>query len=354
MSKSDEICSITDPPCPKPAMGRGWCSMHYATWRKYGDPQHPDAEAKRRTHQGPECSYEGCSEKPSGHGLCSKHRRRVLKHGEVTEPRQRRFWKNVDRRGDDECWRWLGHCQSNGYGNFSHHHKGATRLSHRIAYEYLIGPIPEGLVLDHLCHTRDPQCEDRDACPHRRCCNPAHLEPITRRENIARGRGGDSWGYVAAPVPTKAPQPQPLVCTEIDGGVPCSNPIYKRTICRKHYRRWLRDPSVERPSQRTAEERFWAKVSKRGPVSDSEPDLGPCWLWTASINRGTGYGQFGVRHGEMVGAHRYAYELANGPAPDGHQVHHRCHTRACVRPDHLRATSRSQNMAERKVRRTSD
>ena len=51
---------------------------------------------------------------------------------------------------------------------------GRFKLAHRFTYEYYRGPIPDGLELDHLCRNR-------------LCCNPLHLEPVTRRENIARG-----------------------------------------------------------------------------------------------------------------------------------------------------------------------
>jgi hypothetical protein len=50
-------------------------------------------------------------------------------------------------------------------------------LVHRDVYEQLVGPIPEGLVLDHLCRNRS-------------CCNPAHLEPVTTAENVRRGLNG--------------------------------------------------------------------------------------------------------------------------------------------------------------------
>lgn len=262
------------------------------------------------------------------------------------EVREYRFWKKVDRSGGyDACWPWTGYIAPNGYGTRSSHRR-ETRLAHRIAYQYMVSPIPAGLVLDHLCHTRDPQCADVNACLHRRCCNPAHLEPVTARENIARGRGGDSWGYVHEPLPVQQAQLVLAIC--VNG---CSKPLYKRGHCRPCYRKWLKDPDVERPSQRTREQRFWQKVKKNGPVPEHKPELGGCWLWTAGINRGTGYGMFGVRHGEMMDAHRFSYLLANGSIPEKHDVHHLCHTRHCVRPDHLEALTRSQNLAERKNRR---
>jgi len=333
--------------CGKPVVGRGWCPKHYATWQKYGDPNH---QTRRYAAQSATCTHEGGCDQPShALSLCKVHYKRERTHGETTDPRERRFWAQVDRRGDDECWPWIGYIQPNGYGARSNH-AGETRLAHRLVYKALVGPIPEGLVLDHLCHTRDPGCADSNACLHRRCCNPAHLDPISQRENIARGRGGDSWGYVPDPMPVKPKVEKPLTCTEDDGT--CGNEIYKRTICRKHYRRWLRDPAVERPSQRTPEQRFWMKVDKNGPLPEANPELGRCWIWTASINPGTGYGQFGLSHGNMIGAHRFAFELENGPAPGGFDVHHKCLRRSCVRHDHLAAVSRSENLRMRANRRT--
>lgn len=302
--------------------------MHYARWQKHGTPLY---QTRRYVPQAETCVVEECETPPRQHGLCSMHYKRVALHGEATDPRERRFWAQVNKEGAvpafaphlGPCWLWDGCIHPvTGYGQFGA--KG-TRLVHRISYQYSVGPIPKGLHLDHLCRVRP-------------CVNPKHLEPVTPRENIARGNGGDSWGYVPDPLPVRlAKEPKPSACTE--GG--CNGAVYKRTICRKHYRRWLRDPSVDRPSQRTPERRFWAKVEKT-PT---------CWLWVAYLNPSTGYGQFGPSHGVSIGAHRFAYELVHGPIPDGFDVHHKCLTRRCVNPDHLEAVTRAENLRLRANRR---
>lgn len=86
----------------------------------------------------------------------------------------------------------------------------------------------------------------------------------------------------------------------------------------------------------TIEERFWAKINKNGPVPPHLPELGPCWMWTGSVfeKRG-GYGQFAVKHGVVVRAHRFSWELHFGPIPEGVWILHRCDVRRCCRPDHL-------------------
>ena len=73
------------------------------------------------------------------------------------------------------------------------------------------------------------------------------------------------------------------------------------------------------PAPRPMEERFWEKVDKNGPIPEKRPELGPCWLWLASISD-NGYGKFSVRHGLIVYAHRLAYELLVGPIPPGKEL----------------------------------
>jgi hypothetical protein len=90
----------------------------------------------------------------------------------MKKPPEVRFWAKVDKTGD--CWIWTG-ARSYHYGIFGVC-KGLNAPAHRYAYELLVGPIPKGLVLDHLC--KNPPC-----------VNPAHLEPVTSVANVARGSG---------------------------------------------------------------------------------------------------------------------------------------------------------------------
>jgi len=74
---------------------------------------------------------------------------------------------------DEGCWNWNGWLTLDGYGQ-CRAPRGSKQMAHRVAYEMFVGPIPVGLVIDHLCRNRS-------------CVNPAHLEAVTQRENLARG-----------------------------------------------------------------------------------------------------------------------------------------------------------------------
>lgn len=81
-----------------------------------------------------------------------------------------RFWSKVAEDGD--CWVWTAYRTPAGYGRFMD--KGQCLLAHRVAYEFMVGPIPEGLQLDHLCRNRA-------------CANPEHLDPVSPAVNTRRG-----------------------------------------------------------------------------------------------------------------------------------------------------------------------
>jgi len=95
-----------------------------------------------------------------------------------------RFWSKAIVRGQDDCWPWVAAVTHTGYGRINI--GGTIKRAHRIAYELVKGPIPEGLELDHLCRNRA-------------CINPDHLEPVTHAVNMRRG-------YSANAAKTHCPQ----------------------------------------------------------------------------------------------------------------------------------------------------
>jgi len=90
----------------------------------------------------------------------------------IREQFEDRFWARVEPTGF--CWEWVGGLDTNGYGRVKVPDTHAASKAHRVAYELLVGPIPGGLVIDHLCRNT-------------RCVNPDHLEPVTSGENTRRG-----------------------------------------------------------------------------------------------------------------------------------------------------------------------
>lgn len=90
----------------------------------------------------------------------------------------------------DGCWVWMGAINSWGYSNVYLGGWPEPRYGsgHRALYELLVAPVPEGMTLDHRCHTDDKSCPGGKTCLHRRCVNPGHLEVVTNEVNIGRGR----------------------------------------------------------------------------------------------------------------------------------------------------------------------
>lgn len=116
-----------------------------------------------------ECGREGRLRR----GMCGACYARWLRRqpGSLKMTPLERFWAKVNR--TETCWLWTATGTPKGYGQFSP--SGSRQVyAHRYAYELLVGAIPDGLTIDHLCRNR-------------RCVNPAHLEPVTRGENTLRG-----------------------------------------------------------------------------------------------------------------------------------------------------------------------
>lgn len=203
---AERTCTVDG--CERPHCARGLCVTHYDAARRSGrlellplrhPPRKPCAcgcgqlarygceyirahrvalGVDRRT-----CTVEGCSRPTRGgsRAYCPKHYRRWRNYGDplmVKQPKDDRpyevwFWERVAKGDPDECWLWTGHLGSGGYGAAYVRGVRTNRGAHRVAYELAVGPVPDGLEIDHLCFTR-------------RCCNPAHLEPVTHAENVRR------------------------------------------------------------------------------------------------------------------------------------------------------------------------
>lgn len=123
------------------------------------------------------CRVSGCQRDLFADGYCGPHYKRKWRHGDPLAGRVFDGTPVADRlRGlmverADGCWEWQGGRDGMGYGTIIVQRQ--TLRAHRASYEAFVGPIPDGLELDHLCR-------------HKECINPAHLEPVTHSENLRR------------------------------------------------------------------------------------------------------------------------------------------------------------------------
>jgi HNH endonuclease len=149
--------------------------MHYDRWRKTGSPG--DAQAQRFRPSDGLCTVPNCLNRHEAHGYCAKHLNRQRKYGDtetvglVMGDPDRRFAALHSVDGEDDCWLWTGHVERNGYARFT---IGRERWgAHRWAYERFVGPIADGLTIDHLCRVRH-------------CVNPTHMQVVTQFVNNRR------------------------------------------------------------------------------------------------------------------------------------------------------------------------
>ena len=135
MDESTRTCDVDG--CDRRHYARGWCAMHYARWLRGGDP---GSSALRRS---------------------------------TDDPSERFNAKYAtDANG---CWIWQAFINPDGYGMFRF--DGRMRLAHRFSYLHHVGPIPDGMELDHECRVRS-------------CVNPDHLVPMSHPENNRRRDNG--------------------------------------------------------------------------------------------------------------------------------------------------------------------
>lgn len=133
----------------------------------------------------------------------------------------------------------------------------------------------------------------------------------------------------------------------------CDRPLRCKELCGLHYGRKRRtgevgqvDPVITPLRGVTDEERFFAKVDRNGPIARNNPELGRCWIWTASTTD-FGYGRFSTTSAEcgwMV-AHRWSYLHWVGTVPDDKVLDHfACDRPACCNPRHVRPASQRENV----------
>lgn len=253
---------------------------------------------------------------------------------------------------ENGCWEYLGSINPEGYGWFR------SRGAHIYYFKFFSGPIPAGMQLDHTCHN-PKECAGGVNCPHRRCVNPSHLEPVTKLENYRRGckniTGLIGRGANFQRSKTHCPQGHEYagdnlrikkgerVCRECD-----------RTNARDRARKTrgsysprkgfpetvIRDLCVSKvkakPQRATALDRLQKKI-KILPNG--------CWEFTGYVAP-KGYGRLWDGKQSRM-AHAMAYELFRGIIPDGLLLDHTCHKkdecfggemcphRRCVNPWHL-------------------
>ena len=120
----------------------------------------------------PTCAVPECEKITTARGLCPMHYARARKTGALpARPTAAdRFWAKVNK--SEGCWEWIGFRDRKGYGKFyGWPEMAGQQIAHRIAYSLLVGPIPDGVLVDHKCHNTS-------------CVNPDHLQLVDNKRNL--------------------------------------------------------------------------------------------------------------------------------------------------------------------------
>jgi hypothetical protein len=174
-------CSIEG--CGKPFLARGWCKKHWSRWSRTGDPT------------------------------------KVLR---ILDDPIASFWSKVDRCDLDECWPWLGAPSWNGYGIA--YVSGRQIKAHRYSYSLNVGPISDGLQIDHVWAR---------GCRRRDCVNPFHLEAVTSEVNTARSDGPTARDLRKTHCPKRHPLIGDNIYVGTTGGRRCRTCRTEQRIARR-------------------------------------------------------------------------------------------------------------------------
>lgn len=187
-------------------------------------PRYTGASIEFASSPAEKCIVDSCLRRKRPSGYCSKHYNNYVRHGSPIappkwEPVEPRIWTHVEPTGF--CWEWTGRVETTGYGKFSY--RGAQVLAHRFVYELLVGPIPSGMQIDHLCHNRA-------------CVNPDHLEPVSARINQLRSMSPSGQNVRKTHCPKGHPYDEENTYVTPNGGRQCRACRHARAIAKRKER----------------------------------------------------------------------------------------------------------------------